>query len=84
MKNKILIDLVVPEIEQEFNIYIPINKRIGNIIVLLNKAITELSNGIYEGSEKTALYNKKTNERYSINSLVRETNIRNGSVLVLI
>ena len=84
MKNKILIDLIVPEIEQKYNIYIPINKRIGNIIILLNKAVTELSNGIYEGNEKTALYNKSTNEKYSINALVRETNIRNGSVLVLI
>ena len=84
MKNKILIDLVVPEIDQKYNIYIPVNKRIGNIIILLNKVVTELSNGIYEGNEKTSLYNKNTNERYAINALVRETNIRNGTVLVLI
>ena len=84
MKNKILIEVVVPEIEQKYNIYIPVNKKIGNLIVLLNKAIKELSDGAYEGTEKTALYNKLTGEKYSINTLVRETSIRNGTVLVLI
>ena len=33
MKNKVLIELIVPEIDEKYNLYIPINKRIGNIIV---------------------------------------------------
>ena len=36
MKDKIFIELIVPDIEEIYNIYIPINKRIGNIIKLLN------------------------------------------------
>lgn len=84
MKNKILIEIIVPEIDLKYNMYIPINKKIGNLIVLLNKAIKELSDGVFEGNEKTSLYNRKTGEKYSINTLVRETNIRNGSSLILI
>ena len=84
MKNKILIELVVPDIDKKYNLYIPINKKVGNIIVLLNRAIKEMSDGIYVGSEKTSLYDSKTGEKFAINSLVRETNIRNGSSLVLI
>lgn len=84
MKNKILIELVVPELDMKYNLYVPINKKVGNIIVLLNKAIKELSYGIYEGTKKTCLYDKKTGEKYSINTLIRETNIRNGSSLILI
>lgn len=84
MKNKILIELVVPELDMKYNLYVPINKKVGNIIVLLNKAIKELSYGIYEGTEKTCLYDKKTGEKYSINTLIRETNIRNGSSLILV
>ncbi len=83
MKNKVLIELIVPDIDEKFNLYIPINKRIGNIVVLLNKAVKELTNGLYDGNNKTILYNKVTNERYAVNSLVRETNIRNGTVLIL-
>ena len=40
MKNKVLVELVVPTIESTFDIYLPINKRIGNIITLLNKFFT--------------------------------------------
>lgn len=83
MKNKVLIELVVPELDRNFMLFIPINKKIGNIIVLLNKSITELSNGLYIGDSKTALYNKESGEKYSINELVRNTNIRNGTVLIL-
>lgn len=84
MKNKILIELIVPEVDKKYNLYIPINKKVGNLIVLLNRAIKELSDGIYEGTEKTSLYDRKTGEKYSINALIRETNIRNGSSLILI
>lgn len=84
MKNKILIELIVPEIDIKYNLYIPINKKVGNIIVLLNKAIKELSDGVYEGNEKTALYNRKTGEKYGMNVLIRQTNIRNGTSLILI
>ena len=44
MKNKVLVELIVPQIDEKYNVYIPINKKIGNVIVLLNKAISELTN----------------------------------------
>ena len=84
MKNKILVELIVPEIDKKYDIYIPINKRVGNIIGLLNRAVKELSDGIYNGTERTSIYDRVTGEKYSINSLVRDTNIRNGSILILI
>jgi len=84
MKNKILIELIVPEIEKTYNVYIPINRRIGNIISLLNKSVYELSNGVYQENNKAALYNKETGNKYNINYLVRATDIRNGTSLVLL
>ena len=84
MKNKILVELIVPELDEKFNLFIPINKKIGNIIVLLNKSVKELTNGAYDGTNTTALYSKATGEKYSINVLVRETDIRNGTSLILI
>jgi len=83
MKNKVLIELIVPEIDKKYMLFIPINKKVGNIIGLLNKSIQELSNGLYFGDNKTALYDKETGEKYSINELVRNTKIRNGSILIL-
>lgn len=83
MKNKVLVELVVPEIEETYNVYIPINRKVGNIINLLSKAISELSNGIYLVDKKTSLFNVETGELYQVDTIVLETSIRNGSKLIL-
>lgn len=84
MKNKILIELIVPEIERTYNVYIPINRRIGNVISLLNKSVYELSDGVYKENSKTGLYNRDTGIKYDVNYLVRTTDIRNGTTLILL
>lgn len=83
MKNKVLVELIVPEIEESYNIYLPINKRMGNLVVLLTKAINDI-NFINFINGNCTIYNKETGDKYTDNLLVRETNIRNGTVLVLI
>ncbi len=84
IKNKVFIKLRVPEIDKEYDLYLPVNKKIGNIIILLNEAINELSLGEIEISQKNKLYNEKTQELYSPDTLLINTNIRNGTTLVLI
>lgn len=83
MKNKVYIKLKVPEIDKDYDIYLPVNKKIGNIVILLNEAIHELSNEEIEINENNKLYNEKTLELYSPDVLLINTNIRNGTVLVL-
>lgn len=83
MENKVLVKLYLPELEIDFDIYLPISKRIGNIINLIIKAINEM--GYYYNTDKTkSLYSRNTGEKYLINSLLYDTNIRNGSELVLL
>lgn len=84
MKNKVLVNLIVPEIDRNFDVYLPINKKIGNIINLLNKTISEMSNGEYKESITDILYNVTTGERYYPDVLLVNTNIRNGTKLVLL
>lgn len=84
MENKVIIELNVPDIEEVFNLFIPINRRIGNIIILINKAINEMTNGEYYIDNKRSLYNKLNGRKYLVNDLVRDTDIRNGSKLVLL
>lgn len=84
MQNKILIKLLVPYIDTSYDIYIPVNKCIGNIIFLLNKAIAELNqnNGINYTFHN--LYNQTTGEKYNFTKLIKDTNIRNATTLILI
>lgn len=84
IKNKVYIKLKVPEIDKEYDLYLPVNKKIGNITNLLNEAINELSFGEIAISKNNKLYNEKTLEEYSPDILLLNTNIRNGTVLVLI
>lgn len=84
MKNKILIELIVPEIDEKYSLFIPVTRKVGDVIGLLIKAINEFSYEAYTGNEKTALYNSITSVRYDPNELVYNTDIRNGTCLILL
>ena len=45
MNNKILIEVIVPLLEENFEIYIPVNKRISTVIKLIEKSLKEITNG---------------------------------------
>ncbi len=83
MKNKVLVEVLVPVIEKKYDVYLPVNKRIGNIINLLCKAIEEFTNGMFTTDTSISLYSSATGVKYNINDLLRKTDIRNGSILVL-
>ena len=60
-KNKILIELEIPLIEAEYDLFIPINKKVGTIKNLIEEALTELTNGAYKSKEDSNLYSKEGN-----------------------
>ena len=82
--NKILVKLYVPTIGEEYDIWIPLNKRIYNVIKLLIKAVNEFSGGYYKPSSMPLLYDRLTAKPYELDKSIIETNIRNGSGLILI
>lgn len=47
MDDKVLVKLIVPEIDSVYDVYLPISKKMGNIVILLNKAVNELSFGSF-------------------------------------
>jgi hypothetical protein len=83
MNNKVFIVVQVPLIEQQYEVYIPIGKKIHKVSQILSKAISELSGGHYPIKECT-LYSKVTGKPYNINMTVKDTDIRNGSEVILI
>lgn len=82
--NKILVKLYVPMIGEEYELWLPVNKKINAIIKLLVKAVNEFTKGYYNPIEMPYLYDKITAEVYDINLKIIETQIRNGSELILI
>lgn len=82
--NEVLVKLYVPKIEQEYEVWIPVNRRIGSVIKLLTKSVYQFTNGTYNPRKMPELYNKQTAEIYDINKKVGETDIRTGTRLILI
>lgn len=82
--NKVLVKMYVPIIEQQYDIWLPLNKRIYNVIILVTKAINEFTDGNYMPEKIPILYDKLTAIPYDVNLRVVDTNIRNGTELILI
>ena len=66
-KNKVLIQLEVPLIEKKYDLFIPINKKVGTIKKLIEEALVELSDDSYVISEDTNLYSKEDGAIYDVN-----------------
>ncbi len=82
--NKILIELYIPLIEKNYDLYIPINKKIGTIKKLVEEGLTDLTDNDYVIKENSNFYSKETGEVYNVNLAVRETDLKNGSRIILI
>lgn len=83
-KNKLLIELEVPIIEKKYDLFIPINKKIGTVKRLIEEALKELTENAYIIKEDTNFYSKETGAIYNVNQTVRDTDLRNGSRIILL
>lgn len=79
--NKALIIVIVPKIEKTYDIFVPANKTIKELILLLSKSIKELCD--VEFDENMILLNE-LGEPYDVNKNIKELNIKNGSKLIFI
>ncbi len=83
-KNKILIELEIPLIEKKYDLFIPINKKIGTIKKLIENSLSDLTGNDYEIREDANLYSKDTGEIYDVNKTVKDTDLQNGSRIILL
>lgn len=84
MENKVLVKLIVPELDSNFDVFIPVNEIIWKITKMLVKSVSELSNTGIDGNKTFMLINKITTRVYNSNEIVINTDIRNGTELILI
>ncbi|MCI8568837.1 MAG: hypothetical protein HFJ11_02510 [Bacilli bacterium] len=83
-RNKILIELEIPLIEKKYDLFIPINKKVGTIKSLIEDALIELTDNAYVPKEDYNFYSKETGEVYNVNKTIRDTDLKNGSRILLI
>lgn len=82
--NKILVSIYVPALDEKYDFWIPINKKVYKVILLLIRLIYEKSDGHYEPTTLPLLYDKLTAKYYDIDLTVKENKIMNGTQMILI
>lgn len=83
MKNKVNVEVVVPALEEQYNVFIPVNKKTIEIIFLLNKAINDMSSGCFPLNDELTLVDGFNGSVYNVDKTVKENKILNGSRLIL-
>ena len=84
MENKILVKLIVPELDSEFDVFIPVNELIWRVKSIFIKCVSDISNISLDSERMYVLINKDNNTVYTNNEIVINTDIRNGTELILI
>lgn len=83
MNFRVYVIIETPILDEKYELLVPIDRRIYEIIRLLKKNIPELSENYYKTNE-LSLYNKSTGELYDMNLIIKNSNIKTGTRLVLI
>lgn len=84
MKNKVLIKLIVPEINTSYDLFIPVNELVWKVNKLIVKAVSDLSNGALDTTKPYLLINQSTGKIYQNNDIIINTEIRNSTELILL
>ncbi len=83
-KDKVLIKLEVPELNKIYDIYISSNELVWKTNKLILKVISELNDNLVNPNDYYILLNKNSNTIYNSNIFIKDTDIINGSELVLL
>jgi hypothetical protein len=85
MKNKVLVKIIFPELEKQYDVFIPVNEQVWKINKLITKAIFDASNIPYDiKRDDYVFFNKSTGKIYDNNDIILNTDIRNGTELILL
>lgn len=83
MDFRVYIIIEAPILEQKYELLVPIDRRIHDLISILKKTIPELNEKYYSKNEPN-LYNKSNGKIYPVNTIIKNSDIKTGTRLVLV
>lgn len=81
---KIIVEIFVPALNEAYDVFIPRQVQMFQVLELLKKAVTEMSDGRFVATDETAICYRHSGKIININMTVFELGIRNGAKLMLI
>ena len=84
MNNKVLVKIIMPELDDSFDCFIPVNEVVWKIKKLILKSISDLTNSNFDLRADYVMVNKDNDRVYNSNEIIINTDIRNGSELIFL
>ena len=84
MENKVLVKFIFPDYDVSYDAFIPVNEIIWKIKKLVIKSISDLINCPIDFEKNYVFINKNNSRIYNNNEIIINTDIRNGSELLII
>ena len=84
MDNKALVEISVPAAGSSYDVYIPLDIRMSEVLKLVSGLLSELSSGKYKATADAVLCDAESGIIFNGNREAAELGIKNGSRLMLI
>jgi len=84
MNNKVLVKILFVEWDESFDVFLPVNELIWRLKKLILKSISDLTRNDLDNYADYILINKNNSIIYDNNEILIDTDIRNGTELLLI
>lgn len=84
MENKVLVKVMLPDIDITYDIFIPVNEYVWKVKKLLLKAISDLSSISINIDLNYVVINRDNGRIYNDNEIIINTDIRNATELLLV
>lgn len=82
MDFRVYVIIEVPILDKKYDLFVPVDRRIHDIIRSIKESDKELSQGFYE-KRKLNLYNKSNGQLYDLNLIIKNSDIKMGTRLIL-
>ena len=83
MDFRVYVIVEMPILDRKYELLVPIDRRIHDLISVLVKAVPELKSNFYERRDPV-LISKTNGTTYDLNAIIKNTDIKNGTRLLLL
>lgn len=82
--NKVLVEIFLPAANESFDVYIPLESQMSEVLILVASLLSDLTDGKYKATPNAVLCDAASGIIFNINMAISELGIKNGSKLMLI
>lgn len=80
---KILVEVTLPATQKQFDVFIPLESQLAEVVQLLEAALSQLSDDTFIG-QNSVLCEKESGIIYNMNMRIADLHLKNGASLMLI